>query len=522
MPDFSYEPDGEVLRQFLKDDASFVKVIRGPFGSGKSVGCCVLAALAAKAQKPDRRTGIRKTRGLVVRNTSPMLKSTTIKTWLERFPEDQYGPMKWQPPITHHIRQGDVDMEVLFVGLDRPAEVKKVFSMDLSWAWLNEIREIDKEIVDGVTARVDRYPSDDKRGVYCNVGQVFMDTNSPDAEHWLPIMAGDVDPPEWMTEDERLRLVKPDNWTFYTQPPAMLEVMEGDRVIGYEINPKAENLANLKSTYYPNLITGKRTGWINVFVLNRYGSLVEGHPVFVDSFNREFHVLSENKLPTPHATLILGLDFGLTPAGVLIDPLGPGIYRVLAELVLTNCGSSRLARTLKQWLPMVLNGQRHPVIIWGDKHGDERDSNENTVFDVMRANEVRGSPVWTDDPGILHEAGRRVMESYHDGQPALQINPRCITLIKGLESKYMFKKKTGATFGEVYDLKVSKNRWSHVVEAFLHGLVGAGEGASAIIPAAPPVPSRIRRAEGSIFDRAGRRSIRNATPRDGTRRRFQL
>jgi len=38
--DFKYKPDGKVLKDFMKDN-TFFRGIRGPVGSGKSVGCCV-------------------------------------------------------------------------------------------------------------------------------------------------------------------------------------------------------------------------------------------------------------------------------------------------------------------------------------------------------------------------------------------------------------------------------------------------------------------------------------------------
>ena len=40
MTTFKYKPDGEVLKDFMKD-SSFFRGIRGPVGSGKSVACCV-------------------------------------------------------------------------------------------------------------------------------------------------------------------------------------------------------------------------------------------------------------------------------------------------------------------------------------------------------------------------------------------------------------------------------------------------------------------------------------------------
>ena len=48
MIDFKYKPDGDVLKAFMKDD-TFFRGVRGPVGSGKSVGCCVEVFRRAKA-----------------------------------------------------------------------------------------------------------------------------------------------------------------------------------------------------------------------------------------------------------------------------------------------------------------------------------------------------------------------------------------------------------------------------------------------------------------------------------------
>jgi hypothetical protein len=53
----------------------------------------------------------------------------------------------------------------------------------------------------------------------CAWGGLIADTNAPPADHWLPIMRGDVPPPDWMTEEKRNALKKPaKNWGFYMQP----------------------------------------------------------------------------------------------------------------------------------------------------------------------------------------------------------------------------------------------------------------------------------------------------------------
>ena len=96
MLEFNYKPDGEVLKDFLRGD-HFVRGIRGPVGSGKSVACCVEIFRRACQQEPAK-DGIRYTKWAVVRNTNPELRTTTIATWLQWFPESEWGKFRWSPP----------------------------------------------------------------------------------------------------------------------------------------------------------------------------------------------------------------------------------------------------------------------------------------------------------------------------------------------------------------------------------------------------------------------------------------
>ena len=57
---FKYKPDGDVLKQFMKDN-TFFRGIRGPVGSGKSVGCCVEVFRRALSQE-ENEEGLRKSR----------------------------------------------------------------------------------------------------------------------------------------------------------------------------------------------------------------------------------------------------------------------------------------------------------------------------------------------------------------------------------------------------------------------------------------------------------------------------
>ena len=83
MTSLTYKPDGEILKQFMKDE-SFFRGLRGPVGSGKSVSCCIEIMRRALMQQPAE-DGIRYSRWAVIRNTNPQLKTTTIKTWVDWF-----------------------------------------------------------------------------------------------------------------------------------------------------------------------------------------------------------------------------------------------------------------------------------------------------------------------------------------------------------------------------------------------------------------------------------------------------
>lgn len=78
LADFRYRPPGATAREFMLSKA-YVRGIRGPVGSGKSTLCCAEIMRRASEQRPGS-DGIRRTRWVVVRNTQPELKTTTIKT----------------------------------------------------------------------------------------------------------------------------------------------------------------------------------------------------------------------------------------------------------------------------------------------------------------------------------------------------------------------------------------------------------------------------------------------------------
>ncbi|QKM47733.1 hypothetical protein B7760_01757 [Burkholderia glumae] len=191
--EFQYAPQGEKLEEYILSAAPRT-IIRGPLGSGKTNASCWKGFRAMCAQAPDA-AGIRRSRGIAVRNTYPDLLSTTVKDWLDMFEDlGRYVGGGMEPP-THYLSfelddGTTVEAELLFIAFDRPEHVKKARGLQATWVWLNEVKELAKPVVDMLDLRVGRYPKDVPPTWY----GMFGDTNSPDSDHWLYELAEEQNP----------------------------------------------------------------------------------------------------------------------------------------------------------------------------------------------------------------------------------------------------------------------------------------------------------------------------------------
>ncbi len=474
-------------------DSNFFRGIRGPVGSGKSVACCVEVFRRSLEQKKNDQ-GIRKSRWAIIRNTNPQLRTTTIKTWLDWFPEDVWGKFHWSVPYTHHIQQDELDIEVLFLALDRPEDVKKLLSLELTGIWINEAREVPKSIIDACTMRVGRYPSMREGGA--SWSGVIADTNAPEEDHWWAIMAGEVPIPDYIPREQAQMLIKPDNWSFYVQPSAMKEKLDekGD-VDSYEVNKSAENISNILETYYPNLIRGKTKSWIDVYVMNKLGSIQEGKPVY-PQFVSETHIAEEEIPIAVGVPLYIGVDFGLTPAAVFGQKVR-GRWLLQSEIVAIDMGIVRFAELLRQEIATRFSGL--DVNIIGDPAGDFRaQTDESTPFQILRGAGLRAIPAPSNSVDLRLESVASQLTKMADGQPAFLIDRRCPTLIKGFQGGYCYRRMQVS--GERYDDKPEKNMYSHIHDALQYLMLGAGEGRQ-LIAGQQPLSSFNAKKDYDVFKR---------------------
>jgi hypothetical protein len=477
MPELNYAPDGETLAAFMLSDA-FVRGIRGPIGSGKSV-CAGIELFRRACQQRPGPDGIRRTKGVAIRNTQPELKTTTIATWLQWFPEAQWGKFNWQPPFVHRVRVGDIDFEMWFLALDYEEDVKKLYSLDVTFGWINEARFVPKIVVDTLIERIGRFPRTIDGGPTWS--GLVMDTNAMDPDHWWPIVAGDVPLPEDIPEEEAAMLQKPDNWRFFNQPPAMLELRdEAGRTTGWEMNPRAENLRYLPPGYYENLIRGKTASHIRRNVGNRLVVVKEGKAVYTQ-FNEDTHC-SPTPLPIlPRTPVDIGLDFGLTPAAVLSQDLR-GRRLIQRELVATSMGMETFGRELRKLLAR--DYPDCPVTITGDPAGDQRaQTDEQTPFMILNAQGLLAVPAHSNDFTLRIEAAEAPFKRMVEGKPGLLIDPSCRHFRKACAGGYHFP-RIAVSGGVRHAERPLKNQSSHVAEAYQYLCLGIGEGTALLRPPA--------------------------------------
>ena len=468
MTAFKYKPDGQIIKDFMKDN-SFFRGIRGPVGSGKSVACCVEIFRRALAQEPNA-DGIRRSRWAIIRNTNPQLRTTTIKTWLDWFPEHVWGKFNWSVPYTHKIQTHDLDIEVIFLALDRPEDVKKLLSLEVTGVWVNEAREVSKSIIDAASMRVGRFPSmEDGGGTWAGL---ICDTNAPEEDHWWPIMSGEVPVPDHIAKEEAKMLVKPNNWQFFTQPSGMVEKKDNEgNVLEYIKNSKAENITNMREDYYPNIVQGKTKSWIDVYVMNKLGSIQDGKPIY-PMFAPDVHVAKEEIPVAASIPVYIGIDFGLTPACVFGQKIR-GRWLILQEIVAFDMGIVKFSEILRQEL--ATRYSMCEAIIFGDPAGDFRaQTDESTPFQILRGAGLLARPAPSNDVSLRLESVQSPLNRMIEGQSGLLIDPRCRNIIKGFEGGYQYRRLQVS--GERFDDKPEKNHYSHIHDALQYLMLGAGEG----------------------------------------------
>ena len=461
-----YRP-ARTISEFIKDYSPgelFYDWIVGPVGSGKTSGIFFKLIYMAKLQARGK-DGYRRTRAVVVRNTAPQLKDTTLVSWNYWFKDEQAG--HWDATNKNFtLRFDDVICEVLFRPLDTPQDIARVLSLEITFAIVDEFVKLPREIIDALSARVGRYPPK-KDGGPTNWG--MWGSSNPDTEDcwWFDYLVNNPGIRQFSHgyyEEEttwRARCafqdVEPLNVKYFLQPSGF--------------SKEAENLDNLVPGYYTQQAKGKSHAWCMQFIAAEWGFSMSGKAV-ISSFNASMHVASRPLLFNPLLPLVAGVDPGLgMSAVVFMQTTLSGRLNVLSECVQTGYGAMRLIKeVIKPHL-----ARRYPnarVLIAPDPAANNRSNNdERTIVDSFKKEFGRESvrietnnrlPLRVD--AIEHFTTKNV-----EGFPALQIDAReCPQLVRGLKGGWRWALDTKKE-DNVKTEYPEDNPYTHPCDAFGYG-----------------------------------------------------
>lgn len=460
----------KTFAQLHKSDARFL-FARGPVGSGKSTGC-VWHLFIHGCNQPVQADGTRRSRYVVVRASYPSLKSTTIKTWIDWF-KDKIT-IVYDTPIKGTIKfelpdGTNLEMEILFLALESELDVKKLQSLEITGAHINEAAEVDESIFQMLKTRINRYPAGKDGG--CRQPFILCDYNPPNTTHWLYKLA------------EELR---PEKHAFFVQPPAVTKVKDK-----YVVNPDADNLdpkcvACLKSNkrpdcnaceyenfigvrpeYYEDMCLGNDPDFINVFVMNNYGQVRSGRPVYKD-YDDQYHCAKTAFQPLAGLPVIIGFDQGLTPAAVFTQLAPNGQVIVFDEITTEDCSLQEFCNDYL-W-PKIRN--EYPQII----------GNFTIICDpATRARSMNDSRAGTD---IIKEAGlpfrtaktnaatfrRESVTNFLRKKDGFLLSPACQVLREGFISQYKYEESRAAQSSGFKDTP-AKNEFSHPHDALQYAVM---------------------------------------------------
>lgn len=383
--------------------------------------------------------GIRRTRAVFLRNTYPELKSTTIESWESWFgPEAGYpsvvfsSPIRWQwewkysdaPPVR---------LEVWFLSIDRPSDVKKLRGLETTWGYGSEAAELPYEAIEMLSGRCGRYPSAKYRPAHVPKDQwpsaygMAMESNSPSDQNWW-----------YELEEEKT----PENYSFHRQPGGL--------------EPLAENIDYLPGgkNYYLTEMAGKSEAWVKAYIHNQFSTITSGLPVWPE-FNRGLHVSSEPLELFKSLPLWFIFDFGLTPACLIGQVTKYGQLRCLREIttrIKTKASTSRDEDGLlpgQKTIPAFMKDMVLPVFaeytrLPGQEFKGTCDPSGNNTTSTGKAEisyiqkympfvKPARSNVFSDRRLAVAE---KLSTLVVGGEPSMIIDPSCKMLIRGCEGQF--------------------------------------------------------------------------------------
>lgn len=473
MPDdinLDFTPVPSLRKLFYATPDIRMVFVFGPVGSTKTTTCLFWLMMRAASQAPSP-DGVRRTRFGIVRNTLVNLKQTVVKDILSLFA----GLAHWRPSDnTFFIRHADIESEWMLLGLDKPEDVRRLLSLQLTGVYVNEVRELDYPLIFAAYSRTGRFPSPRHGHVACTYRFLIADSNMG---------------VEGSKLHEFLEQKKHPAVMFIHQPGALTTPAEPDKRWPTNPDPNekpvsapyADWLQYLPEGYYPDLMIGATRAWIDTHVHANWSDDLSGEPIFASVFNEHFHVARSPIQVLPGYPIVCGIDPGINPACIFGQMTHNGQLRVLREVFAPNVLMTTFMDNylLPQMQMPGFSGKLHRFVM--DPAGKQRNPMidltpkgfmESKGFDITLAptNDV-GPRIKAIELYLTEIRGLDNNTTYlslaelrqQGPTPAILIDPSCTTLIAALKGKYRYKRKKVTL--ELEDTPEKKHPISDVVDA---------------------------------------------------------
>lgn len=444
-------------------DRSMIKAVWGPVRSGKSVWACWRAMYRARSAA---KKGI-PLRGLVIRDTFTNLRDTTLKSFLEWFPDKSAVGRYTASDATYHLRtpgpdgKSFIEHEILFRHGQTAQDCSQFLSSEYGWALMEEVVPafapsglvspgISEEVFDLLLTRMVQ------RGI--DRPELDLTFNPPTPGSWV-----------------YRRLI--------SQSPEALKEMSA----ACFFFPAVENEHNIRPGYYDQLrklLKGQDTT-IARFVDGQIVAIYPGLPVYAKIFNSTLHVSSDLAYD-PSRPLLHFWDNPPTPACLLAQVDQWGRLLILKELqggfvdgkIMEAIGQKEFADLVNAEINVEFNGAKIGKGWVDPAHRSPSNTETKTPLQVLQSCGFHDLGFGAVDHNSRQEAVRGLLGRLVNGKGAIIISSSgCPLLIEGLAGGYRYGTNTEGT--RVSGGEPLKNEFSHVANALEYG-------ASGMFPAARP------------------------------------
>lgn len=426
MATLKYEALGSL--QDFHNSPCDVKVLCGPVGSGKtSAALWEFIFLCLESAIPLR--------GIILRSSYRELRDSTRATFLEWFGAiATYMERDEKAIITLPGKGGgELKHELMFRACQREEEASKFLSTEFAFAFLEEVVPAFQQ--NGVMGG----------GLPEGVLNVVLMRMRQKGAHRRPVVLT-FNPPT------------PRHWTYKRFFARSRESLEQGGTFFMQQKPR-ENEKNLPLGYYDTLLENLPPDMARRFVMGEVVAVYDGVRVFPEA--KDNHHIVDFVEPIPGVELVMGFDYGLTPATIITQITPAGQWRWLKELQSFNMGIDRHAEHLRALLYEEF--QDFKFRCRGDPAGGHRaQTDEKTCVDVLSSHGFTVTP-GKEDWQSRKEAIKQRLERTIDGStPALVVSREgCPMAAEALLGGYRYPQRNSGEMG----YRPLKNEFSHIMDA---------------------------------------------------------